>query len=278
MKIHQLFLLFVLFSAHIFAQSDLVIGSVTNESGDKLPGASLYNLRTDQIVVSDKLGNFAIVAKPFDEIRISRGGFERRSIVVNSENFAQPLEVRLKTIPIEIEELNLGFRPSGVLKKDVARLNRPARVVALNKSLNLYMKSPMTEVAPKATVPSAFSIRKPGDGQVPLLSFGSGGGGIIGAIGGLIKKSTESPKTTADYEETQVFYQRIKNSIDMSYYTAVGMDEYDFDLFLAEMDKRMNLAKNYRKNFNKAAIEMSLRTALVDYLKNHSFSKVKNES
>jgi hypothetical protein len=53
-------------------------------SGDKLPFASIHNLRTDQIVMSDNMGNFAIAAKPSDELRISRQGYERSLILLTS--------------------------------------------------------------------------------------------------------------------------------------------------------------------------------------------------
>jgi len=269
-KIKLLFLLITLISIKTFSQSDYILGSITNESGDKLPGASVYNLRTDQVVVSDKMGNFAIPAKPSDELRIVRQGYERKLISLTSDNFSKSLEVKLTTIPQEIEEVKLSFKPTGILKKDVTRLNPPPKVVALNSAMSLYMKTPLNQVEAKTTTPSAFKQPDFAAGQLNLLK-------LAGAISGLVGKATSSPKTTADYAETQEFYKRVKSVIDLGYYTKYGLDEYDFDIFLAYADQAHDLAKNYRKNFNKAAIEFKLKEAFAEYIKTHNFSKKQAE-
>lgn len=270
MKIKLLFLLITFFSIKVFSQSEYILGTITNESGDKLPFASIYNLRTDQIVMSDKMGNFAIAAKPSDELRISRQGYERKLITITQESFSTSQNISLITIPEEIEEVKLSFRPTGILKKDVTRLNPPPKVVELNTAMNLYMKKPSNEVAPKASVPSAFRQQDFGAGQVNLIK-------LAGAVGGLLGKATSSPKTTADYSETEEFYKRIKSTIDLGYYTQYGLDEYDFDIFLAYADRAYDLAKNYRKNFNKAAIEFKLKEAFAEYIKTHNFSRKQSE-
>ncbi len=277
MKIKLFSLLIFLCSIKIFSQSDYILGSITNESGDKLPFASIYNLRTDQIVVSDKMGNFVIAAKPSDELRIVRGGYERKSVTINSESFLKSLEVQLTTIPQEIEEVKLAFKPSGILKKDVTRLNPPPKIVALNKAMNDYMRTPLNEVIPRPATPSAFKQPNLSAGQLSLLSMGSGSNGIVNAIGGLISKTSGSPKTTANYTEKQEFYKRVKSTIDIEYYTQYGLDEYDFDIFLAYADEQKSLSKNYRGNFNKAAIEFSLKEVFSEYIKTHKFSKKVSE-
>lgn len=277
MKIKLFSLLILLCSIKIFSQSDYILGSITNESGDKLPFASIYNLRTDQVVVSDKMGNFAIAAKPLDELRIVRGGYERKSVTINSGSFLKSLEVQLTTIPQEIEEVKLAFKPSGILKKDVTRLNPPPKIVALNNAMNDYMRTPLNEVIPRPATPSAFKQPNLSAGQLSLLSMGSGSNGIVNAISGLISKMSGSPKTTANYAEKQEFYKRVKSTIDIEYYTQYGLDEYDFDIFLAYADEQKSLSKNYRGNFNKAAIEFSLKEVFAEYIKTHKFSKKVSE-
>lgn len=267
----KLFFFSVFFlSLKIFAQSEFVIGNISDENGTKLTGASIFNLRTEQVVVSDKMGNFVIAAKPSDELRIARQGYERKNIIVNNDNFSKNLEIKLMILPQEIEEVKIAFQPTGILKKDVTRLNPPSKIVELNNNMNLYMRTPPTEAEPKATVPSAFRQHDFSEGQVSILA-------LVGAAVGLVKKAAESPKTTATYAETQEFYNRIKSVIDMDYYAKFGMDEYDFDIFLAYADKAYDLSKNYRKNFNKVAIEMQLKTAFVKYIKTHSFIGKKSE-
>lgn len=277
MKTKLLFLFIVLSSVKIFSQSDYILGNISNESGDKLPYASIYNLRTDQVVASDKMGNFAIAAKPTDELRIVRQGYERKVVSITSESFSKSLDIRLVTIPIEIEEVTLAFKPTGILKKDISRLNPPAKVTALNMAMNNYMRTPMNEVAPISKIPSAFAPRNPSEGQFNLFSIGSGGGGLLGAVAGLMTKAGKSPITTANYAEKQEFYKRVKAAIDLEYYTKYGLDEYDFDIFLAYADEQKGLSKYYRNNFNKVAIEFSLKEVFAEYLKTHNFSKKVSE-
>lgn len=117
MKIKLLSLIIFLFFIKAFSQSDYVMGNISNENGDKLPNASIVNLRTDQVVVSDFMGNFVIAAKASDELRIARQGYERKNLIVNTENFSKSMDVKLFTIPLEIEEVKLTFRPTGILKK-----------------------------------------------------------------------------------------------------------------------------------------------------------------
>jgi hypothetical protein len=270
MNTARFFLLLLFFSVRLFSQSGYVIGSITNENGDKLPGASIYNVRTDQFVISDKTGNFSIAAKTLDELRVARQGYERKNLAVTEASFTKSVEVQLVTIPVEIEALSLTFRPTGNLKKDVPRLNPPPKVMALNGEMNSYMRTPFTEVIPRATAPSAFKQPDFSAGQMDLVK-------LAGAIGGLIKKAGSSPKTTANYGETQAFYSRIKAAIDMNYYTRYGMDEYDVDVFLAYADRAYDLSKNYRNNFNKAAIESRLKEAFAEYIKTHHFNKKSEE-
>jgi len=269
-KTKLFFLLLIIISIKTFSQSEYVMGSITNENGDKLPNSSIVNLRTDQVVTSDFMGNFVIAAKASDELRIARQGYERKNLTVNAESFSKSLDVKLFTIPQEIEEVKLTFRPTGILKKDVSRLNPPPKVVALNSAMNLYMRTPQNGVAPTATTPSSFKQPNLSAGQMDMVKLAS-------AIGGLIGKASQSPKTTANYSEKQEFYKRVKAVVNIGYYTDYGLDEYDFDIFLAYADESQGLSKNYRNNFNKVAIESQLKVAFAEYIKTHNFSKKSTE-
>ena len=270
MKIKLLALFILLFSVKAFSQSDYVMGSITNENGDRLTNASIVNLRTDQVVVSDFMGNFVIAAKTSDQLRIARQGYERKNLTVAAESFSRSLDVKLLTIPQEIEEVKLTFRPTGILKKDVARLNPPPKVTALNMALNNYMRTPPNEVSPSARVPSSFQQPNLLAGQMDMMK-------LAGALGKLVGKATQPPKTTASYSEKQEFYKRVKAVVNLTYYTDYGLDEYDFDIFLGYADESRGLSKNYRNNFNKVAIESQLKMAFQEYLKTHNFSKKVSE-
>lgn len=266
MKIKLLSLFIFLFFIKAFSQSEYVMGNISNENGDKLPNASIVNIRTDQVVVSDFMGNFVIAAKSSDELRIARQGYERKNITVNNESFSKSLDIKLYTIPLEIEEVKLTFRPTGILKKDVLRLNPPPKVLALNMAMNNYMKTPLNGVSGKATIPSSFQQPNLLAGQMDMVK-------LAGAIGGLLNKATQSTKTTANYSEKQEFYKRVRAVVNMDYYKDYGLDDYDFDIFLAYADESKGLSKNYRNNFNKVAIETQLKVAFAEYIKTHNFSK-----
>lgn len=266
MKIKLLSFIIFLFFIKAFSQSEYVMGNITNENGDKLPNTSIVNLRTDQVVVSDFMGNFVIAAKSSDELRFARQGYERKNINLNTESFSKSLDVKLLTIPVEIEEVKIAFRPTGILKKDVLRLNPPPKVTALNMAINNYMRTPPNEVSPSAKVPSSFQQPNLLAGQMDMVK-------LAGAVGKLLGKATQSPKTTANYSEKQEFYKRVKAVVNLDYYTEYGLDEYDFDVFLAYADDQKGLSKNYRNNFNKVAIETQLKVVFAEYIKTHNFSK-----
>ena len=267
MKLKFFLLTFLTLSLRLFSQSDYVIGSVSTEGDVKLPGTTIINLRTEQKVTSDFVGNFSIPARANDEIRIVRDGYDRKTIILSEEDFKRSLQVRLVIAPKDIEEVKLSLRPTGVLKKDISRLNPSTKVVALNKELTQYLKL-NNQMNPSSSVPSAFRQPNLNAGQLNLVSLAS-------ALSSLAKNVTEGPKTTATYAETLDFYRRVKAVIDMSYFTSKGLDEYDFDVFLAYADEAHDLSKNYRKNFNKVAIESKLRFAFKEYLETHNFSKKK---
>ncbi|RZJ36519.1 MAG: hypothetical protein EOO18_07375 [Chryseobacterium sp.] len=270
MKIKLLSLLIFLFFIKTFSQSDYVMGNISNENGDRLPNTSIVNLRTDQIVISDFMGNFVIAARSSDELRIAREGYERKNLSLSADDFSKSLNVRLLTVAQEIEEVKLTFRPTGILKKDVTRLNPPPKVVALNMAMNLYMTKPLNEVAPKATTPSAFKQPNLSAGQMDMVK-------LAGAIGSLIGKASQTYKTTANYSEKQEFYKRVKAVVNLDEYKSYGLDEYDIDIFLAYADEQKDLSKNYRNNFNKVAIESQLKIAFAEYIKTHNFSKKVSE-
>lgn len=264
---------FLLFSmSFVFGQQKYVIGNVKNEAQDNISQTYIYNPRTEEIVITDHSGDFIIAAIAQDELRVVKTGFERLTLKVSQNNFNQPLQLILSKLPYDIEEVKISFNPTGNLKKDLAYFKTSAKKEKLNNEMNLYMKGPMTEIIPQNTVPTMFAIKKPGDGQIPLLSIGSGGsGGLLGLIGGVILGNSKK-QTPPNYAEVEDFYRRVKGVIDLDYFKGYGVSDYDFDIFLAYADQTYSLSKKYHKNFNKAVIESELRVALVEYLKTHKVS------
>lgn len=170
--------------------------------------------------------------------------------------------------PKDIEEVKIAFRATGNLKKDVKALSRPRKIDELNNELSFSMRFPPNEVLPTNQIPSALKMRKPNEGQVPLLGVSSDGKmtGILGLVASAIIKDKPSPQPLTVYE-TEKFYSKIKFSIDMEYFTNAGLDEYAFDRYLIYADKNFSLTKTYARNFNLPAIEKILKDGLRDYLK-----------
>ena len=144
----------------------------------------------------------------------------------------------------------------------IPSLDPPRKVVALNSSMNSYMRTPLTEQSPKLSMPSAFAPKDFNAGQVDILK-------AVSALAGLVNKTGSSPLTKANYAETQAFYRRVKTEIDLSFYTSRGWDEEEIDRFLIYADESYALAKKYRKNFNIAAITADMKMAYKEYIKTH---------
>lgn len=261
MKTKLLFLLFFIFSFSVFSQQ-YIIGKVRSEFDADLQNVIIFNTRTDEKVLSDKEGNFMIIASQYDELRFIKSGYDRKSNKISAQSFSEPLNVKLTKSPFDIAEIELTFQVTGDLRKDSKALDPPKKLVALNSDMNLYMRTPSTDVAPKLSTPSAFAAPNYSAGQVNVL-------GIASALVGLIKKAKNPPITTANYAETQEFYRRIKNTMDLSFYTSQGWDEEQIDHFLIYADQNYSLAKLYRKNFEVSAIDMAMRLAYKEYIKTH---------
>ena len=239
-----------------------VSGKVSTEFEIALQNVTIQNTRTDVKVVSDPYGNFVIGAKPTDELRFVKSGYERNSLKISKLNFSEPLKIVLTKSPFDIAEIELRFQATGDLRKDIKALEPSKKVVALNSSMKSYMMTPPTEAAPKLSIPSAFAAPNYSAGQVNIL-------GLASAAFGLIKKAKNPKPTTANFAETQAFYKRIKNTMDLSFYTSQGWNEEDIDRFLIYADQNYSLAKIYRKNFDVSAISMAMRLAYKEYIKTH---------
>lgn len=261
MKTKLLFILFFSFSISVFSQQ-YIIGKISSEFNTVLQSVVIFNTRTDEKVLSDKDGNFMIAAKQTDELRFIKNGYDRNSSKISAQSFSEPLNIVLTKSPYDIAEIDLTFQATGNLKNDVKALDPAKRVVALNSDMKSYMRTPPTEVAPKLSTPSAFAAPNYSAGQVNVL-------GIASAVFGLIKKAKNPPITTANYAETQEFYRRIKNTMDLSFYTSKGWTEENIDHFLIYANDMYSLAKLYRKNFDVSAIENAMKLAYKEYVKTH---------
>ena len=263
MKPKLLFLFFFINFVSVFSQ-EYIFGKVSTEFGNDLQNVTILNIRTDEKAYTDKHGNYMIAAKTYDELRFAKEGYDRNSTKISAENYLKPVNISLIKSPYLIPEIELAFHATGNLEKDLKNLAPSKRTVALNSKMSAYMKTPFTEVAPKLTTPSSFAAPNYNAGQVNVL-------GIASAISGLLGKA-KNPITTANYAETQEFYRRVKNTLDLSFYTAQGWDEEEIDRFLIYADESYSLAKKYRKNFDVAAITSDMKLAYREYIKTHKIN------
>lgn len=260
MKI-KLLLFFLLLLGFIFKLSaqEVIIGKVSTESGTEIEGATVFNVRTEQKSYTDRDGNYFIAAVPTDEIRFILNGFERISQKISAENYTKPLNIVLKKKEIEIEEVIVGFRPTGNLKKDSRALDEAPKVVALNSSIRSSMREPLINTLPQNSMPSSFAPRNLNTGNVNLFK-------VAEALAGLVQKASGSQKTTPNYYETQEFLTKVKTVIGWENFAKYGFNEEEYDRFLLYANNVFQLAKNHRNNFNKTEIEFKLNKALKEYL------------
>lgn len=264
MKTYLFFVIFMGISGAVQAQKHYVFGRIVNENQRGIADVLIFNVRTEQTANSNSDGHFIIYAEPKDEIRFIKNGYDRVERKISENSYQEAVTIELFPSAIEIPEISLGFHASGNLKKDAKALERSPKLIALNSELNNSMKIPMKEVIPRLSLPSV--AKNPNEitnaGTVDVVK-------LISFVANLITKNTSTPPTTANYTEKQAFYSRIKSEIDLEYFKQRGVDEYDFEIFLAKADEALNLSKIYRKNFNRYLIESELRNYLEKFLKTH---------
>ncbi len=83
-KIASLFTMLMLFTALAFGQNRTITGTVTDEKGDALPGASVRIKGTRTGVAADNNGQFRILAKTGDVLVVSGAGLESTEVTVGT--------------------------------------------------------------------------------------------------------------------------------------------------------------------------------------------------
>lgn len=130
------FIFFFLFSILIRAQN-IISGNITSENNFILQNVTVINMKTGYITNTDNKGNFQILAKTNDELRFSKGGFERNSKIIESRDLLIPLSIQLIHIPLEIKEVKIRTKPTGNLKIDANRIKIDHTKEILQKEIGL---------------------------------------------------------------------------------------------------------------------------------------------
>lgn len=85
-KIASLFTMLMLFSVLAFSQNRTITGTVTDEKGDAVPGASVRIKNTRTGVAADNAGRFSILANTGDVLVVSGASIETIEVTVGSGN------------------------------------------------------------------------------------------------------------------------------------------------------------------------------------------------
>ncbi len=107
-KIASLFTMLMLFSALAFGQSRTISGTVTDEKGDALPGASVTIKGTRTGVSADNNGQFRILAKTGDVLVVSGAGIEPTEATIGAGSTITIAVKRLSITGTEVVVTALG--------------------------------------------------------------------------------------------------------------------------------------------------------------------------
>lgn len=130
------YLILILISAVSYAQN-IVSGIVMSESNFGLHDVIVVNINTGKKVYSNHRGNFSIEANINDELRFIKENYERGAKVVHNNDFLTPISIHLVRVPIEIEEVNVAVKLTGVLAKDASRVKIDHSKEILQKNIGL---------------------------------------------------------------------------------------------------------------------------------------------
>ena len=162
MKLKLFFILSLLLFLQAKAQS-YIFGRITSE-GSEIQDVNVINIRTDELVLSNRDGHFMISGRAEDELRFVKAGYERLSRKVSQEDTQSPMNVGLVRTIIEIPEVEVKQGITGNLKIDSKNYNRPKKVLKLNAEISQYI-SQKSDPRILAAKPGEF-VQPKGEGFV----------------------------------------------------------------------------------------------------------------
>ena len=166
----------------------------------------ITNLRTFKTVLSNSSGNFSITAQKGDKIRFTSRLAQRQDLTIgerelkNENNF-----IELKPYYHSIEEVVLGWNPTGNLKTDV---------------IQLTSKNKKIEIAQIVGLPTP--IKREEDYLEPLVGLANGGLGVsVQGIYNLISGEHKKIQRLQRYERMQKNVTAIRNYYGDDYFVKV---------------------------------------------------------
>lgn len=162
MKLKLFFILSLLLFLQVKAQS-YIFGRITSE-GSEIQDVNVINIRTDELVLSNRDGHFMISGRAGDELRFVKAGYERLSRKVSQQDSQSPMNIDLVRTTIEIPEVEVKQGITGNLKIDSKNYNRPKKVLKLNSEISQYI-SQKSDPRILAAKPGEF-VQPKGEGFV----------------------------------------------------------------------------------------------------------------
>jgi len=183
-----------LISISIYSQT--LSGIVMTEESARIPKTLVVNMRSDQKVLSNELGEFSIPAKSGDEIRFVKENYEREKWIV-SDNLN--VIIRLSKIPMEIEEVKIENKRVAEAKKEELRQS-----IGLPKGPEKPREKPADAVD---------DIVRPLIRIPPMVN--------VQAIYDVVSGKSKRLKRLYKYEDLQEGLIWINNNVDLEYFADI---------------------------------------------------------
>jgi len=227
-----------LISISIYTQT--LSGIVITDESARIPKTLVVNMRSDQKVLSNELGEFSIPAKSGDEIRFVKENYEREKLIV-SDNLN--VIIRLSKIPMEIEEVKIENKRVAEAKKEELRQS-----IGLPKAPEKPREKPADAVD---------DIVKPLIRIPPMVN--------VQAIYDVVSGKSRRLKRLYKYEDLQEGLAWINNNVDLQYFAEAGItpDKFNDFLMFSLRDEKVLM---YMKAKNVGGITISLDNNIKDYM------------
>lgn len=146
-----LFLFALLPFLGLFSQS-IMTGKVLNAAEFPVANVLVVHISSGEKTTTDHYGNFSIPAKVGDELRFVEERFERKSMIVSSEDFQHPVNIILQKLPFAIQEVKVKYKLTGNLKEDAKHCAESKKTTKLKEDVSVYLRkeSDRSIVVPKA--------------------------------------------------------------------------------------------------------------------------------
>lgn len=215
-------------------------GIVVTDESARIPKTLVVNMRSDQKVLSNELGEFSIPAKSGDEIRFVKENYEREKLIV-SDNLN--VIIRLSKIPMEIEEVKIENKRVAEAKKEELRQS-----IGLPKAPEKPREKPADAVD---------DIVKPLIRIPPMVN--------VQAIYDVVSGKSRRLKRLYKYEDLQEGLAWINNNVDLQYFAEAGItpDKFNDFLMFSLRDEKVLM---YMKAKNIGGITISLDNNIKDYM------------